>query len=79
MNELQSMSEDYLGNIVQDAMDRGELNQSLDKGQAVFFLDAVLNRFLKDYHETLETGNKDQFVREKWVKGITTFFTKGLS
>ena len=79
VNELQSMSEDYLGNIVQDAMDRGELNQSLNKGQAVFFLDAVLNRFLKDYHEALETGNKDQFDREKWVKGITTFFRKGLS
>ena len=57
---------------------RNELDSRPDKAQAVFFLDAVLNRFLKEYHEALEEGNKDHFDQEKWVKGITDFFTKGL-
>ena len=78
MNELQKMSNDYLGEIIQIAVERKELDSQLDKAQAVFFLDAVLNRFLKEYHEALEVGNKDQFDREKWVKGITELFTKGL-
>jgi hypothetical protein len=78
MNELQEMSHDYLGEIIQVAVERNELDSRLDKAQAVFFLDAVLNRFLKEYHEALENGNKDHFDQEKWVKGITDFFTKGL-
>ena len=53
VNELQAMSDDYLGNIIQDAMDRNEFNPNLDKAQSVFFLDAVLNRFLKEYHDLL--------------------------
>ncbi|MFQ6677557.1 MAG: TetR/AcrR family transcriptional regulator [Fidelibacterota bacterium] len=79
VNELQTMSDNYLGNIIQDAMSRGELNQGLDKAQAVFFLDAVLNRFLKDYHEALETGNRNRFDTKTWVKGISDLFTKGFS
>jgi len=75
--ELQSMSNEYLGGIIQDAMDRNELDKNLDKSKAVFFLDAVLNRFLKDYHEAMESGSSDQYNREMWVKGITTFFIKG--
>ena len=79
VSELQKLSNDYLGEIIQDAMDRNELNPNLDKGQAVFFLDSVLNRFLKEFHEALSNGNTDQFNRGEWVKGITTLFTKGLS
>ncbi len=78
VNELQSMSDEYLGGIIQDAMDRNELDENLDKSQAVFFLDAVLNRFLKDYHEAMESGDHERFNRKKWVKGITEFFNKGL-
>ena len=78
VTELQSMSEDYLGNIIQDAMDRNELDPNLNKIQSVFFLDAVLNRFLNEYHEAIEMGNQQQFNRDEWVKGITTFFSKGL-
>ena len=78
VTELQVLSNDYLGEIIQDAMDRNELDPNLDKGQAVFFLDSVLNRFLKDYHEAKSHGDADQFNRDEWVKGITIFFTKGL-
>lgn len=78
VTELQSMSEDYLGNIIQDAMDRNELDPNLNKIQSVFFLDAVLNRFLNEYHEAIEMGNQQKFNRDEWVKGITTFFSKGL-
>jgi len=78
VTELQNMSEDYLGNIIQDAMDRNELDPNLNKTQSVFFLDAVLNRFLKEYHEAIEMGNQQQINRDEWVKGITTFFSKGL-
>jgi AcrR family transcriptional regulator len=75
VKELQSMSEDYLGNIMQDAMDRNELDPKLDKAQSVFFLDAVLNRFLKEYHETLSKGK--QLDRDNWVNSITELFSKG--
>ena len=67
VNELQAMSDDYLGNIIQDAMDRNELNPNLDKSQSVFFLDAVLNRFLKDYHLVMNQRSQDTFDKEEWV------------
>ena len=79
VNELQAMSDDYLGNIIQDAMDRNELNPNLDKSQSVFFLDAVLNRFLKEYHLVMNQRSQNTFDKEEWVKGITKLFTKGLS
>ena len=79
VNELQAMSNDYLGNIIQDAMDRNELNPNLDKSQSVFFLDAVLNRFLKEYHLVMNQRSQNTFDKEEWVKGITKLFTKGLS
>ncbi|MCH7762642.1 MAG: TetR/AcrR family transcriptional regulator [Candidatus Marinimicrobia bacterium] len=79
VGELQSMSDEYLGGIIQDAMDRNELDAQLDKSQSVFFLDAVLTRFLKDYHEALELGDQDRFDRKQWVIGITELFSKGLS
>lgn len=75
VSELQKLSDDYLGEIIQDAMDRGEVDSKLNKTQTVFYLDAVLNRFLKEYHES---SNGNQFDRDEWVKGITTFFIKGL-
>ncbi|MDP6628151.1 MAG: TetR/AcrR family transcriptional regulator [Candidatus Marinimicrobia bacterium] len=75
VSELQKLSDDYLGEIIQDAMDRGEVDSKLNKTQTVFYLDAVLNRFLKEYHES---SNGNQFDRDEWVKGITTLFIKGL-
>jgi len=75
VSELQKLSDDYLGEIIQDAMDRGEVDSKLNKTQTIFYLDAVLNRFLKEYHES---SNGNQFDRDEWVKGITTFFIKGL-
>jgi hypothetical protein len=73
------MSEEYLGNIIQDAMDRNELDSSINKAQSVFFLDAVLNRFLKEYHEAMEMGSQQQYDRKEWVSGIATLFVKGFS
>jgi len=75
MTELQLLSNDYLGEIIQDGIDRKELNSNLIKGQAIFYLDAVLNHFLKEYHEALSEGT--QLDRIEWVNGITDLFTKG--
>ena len=47
--------------------------------QCVFFLDAVLNRFLKQYHEAMEMGSQQQYDRKEWVSGIATLFIKGFS
>jgi AcrR family transcriptional regulator len=76
VTELKNLSDEYLGGIIQDAIDRGELNRQINKNHALFYLDAVLHRFLKDYHESSSTGN--QFNRNEWVNGITKFFIKGL-
>jgi len=78
VKELQSMSDEYLGSVIQDAIDQGELDPQLDRAQSVFFLDAVLTRFLKDYHQAIESGDQDRFDREQWVLGIAEFFFKGL-
>ncbi|MBT3479341.1 MAG: TetR/AcrR family transcriptional regulator [Candidatus Marinimicrobia bacterium] len=79
VSELQKLSNDYLGEIIQDAMDRNELNSNLNKRHAIFFMDSILNQFLKNYHEAKSYGNADQFNRDEWVMGITTLFTKGFS
>lgn len=76
VRELQKLSDEYLGEIIQDALSQKELDLNLNKAQAVFYLDAVLNRFLKEYHESATNGN--QFDRDEWVQGITKFFVKGL-
>ncbi len=73
--DLQQLSDDYLGKIIQDALDQNELNLNLDKSKAVFYMDAVLTRFLKEYHEISSNGN--QFDRYEWVVGITQLFSKG--
>ncbi len=78
LNELQLMSGEYLGRIINDAIDRNELNQNLNTTQAVFFLDAVLTRFLKEYHEALDSGEEERIEQGQWVQGITDLFTKGL-
>lgn len=77
--ELQNLSNDYLGKIIQDGMDRNELDSNFNKGQAVFFLDSILNRFLKDYHEAQSNGTADHFKNEDWVSGLIIFFSKGFS
>ena len=64
VNELQSMTDEYLGDIIQDGLDRNELDDNLDKNQAIFFIDALLNRFLKDYHDAMDSGDKNRFNRE---------------
>jgi TetR/AcrR family transcriptional regulator len=79
VSELQNLSNDYLGKIIQDGMDRNELDSNLNKGQAVFFLDSILNRFLKDYHEEQSNGSAVHFKNENWVSGLITFFSKGFS
>jgi AcrR family transcriptional regulator len=75
LDELQRLSNDYLGEIIQEAIDRNEISPTLDKVQATFYLDSVLNRFLKKYHEALSNG--EQLNRKKWVEGITILFSKG--
>ncbi len=75
VSELQKLSDDYLGEIIQIAQERGELNPQIEMTKAVFYLDAVLNRFLKEYHESLSNGVT--LNREEWVNSITELFSKG--
>ncbi|MCH8010842.1 MAG: hypothetical protein IIA61_02670 [Candidatus Marinimicrobia bacterium] len=78
LTKLRSISDEYLGGVIQDAIDRKELDPGLNLSQSVFFLDSVLNRFLKDYHEAMGSEDRGHFNRNEWVKGITQFFSKGL-
>lgn len=78
LTELRSISDEYLGDVIQDAIDRKELDPGLNLSQSVFFLDSVLNRFLKDYHEAMSSEDRGHFNHNDWVKGITQFFSKGL-
>lgn len=78
LTELRSISDEYLGSVIQDAINRKELDPGLNLSQSVFFLDSVLNRFLKDYHEAMGSEDRRHFDRNDWVKGITQFFSKGL-
>ncbi|MBL7014729.1 MAG: TetR/AcrR family transcriptional regulator [Candidatus Marinimicrobia bacterium] len=75
ITELQLLSNNYLGEIIQDGINHKELNSTLNKAQAVFYLDAVLNRFLKEYHDSLSNGKL--LDRNDWVNSITELFTKG--
>jgi len=54
------------------------LNQNVNTTQAVFFLDAVLTRILKEYHEALDSGKEERIEQGQWAQGITDLFTKGL-
>ncbi len=78
LTELRSISDEYLGSVIQDAINRRELDPGLNLSQSVFFLDSVLNRFLKDYHESMGSEDRRYFDRNDWVNGITQFFSKGL-
>ncbi|NLI82473.1 MAG: TetR/AcrR family transcriptional regulator [Deltaproteobacteria bacterium] len=49
LNQVHLFSAEYLKPLVQAGVERGELRTDLDPDMAVFFLDAIMDRFLQAY------------------------------
>jgi len=49
LQQVHLFSAEYLRPMVQKGLDRGELRQDLDPDMTVFFLDALMDRFLQAY------------------------------
>lgn len=72
--ELRKLSAGYLGELIQDGIDRNELDENLDVEKVVFILDSVLNGFLKKCHEYQESVDVDE-----WVNNLCKIFKNGMS
>ncbi len=72
--ELRKLSAGYLSEIIQDGIDRNELDKDLDIEKAVFILDSVLNRFLKVCHESPESVKVNE-----WVNSLCQLLNNGMN
>lgn len=83
LQAVRLFSAEYLGSLVRKGMDRGEIRQDIAPDQAVFILDAVLDRYLQAYMVPYldQRGNiyrVDQKKVEEWAVGLVTILRKGL-
>ena len=72
--ELRKLSTGYLSEIIQDGIDRNELDKYLDVEKSVFILDSVLNRFLKVCHES-----QNPIIVKDWVGSLCRIINNGMS
>lgn len=80
---IRLFSAEYLGSLVRKGIDRGEIRRDLSPEQAVFILDAVLDRFLQAYMVPYldQRGNiyqVDQNQVDAWAAGLVDILRKGL-
>jgi len=80
LGEIRKAHAKYLGKLVQDGLDSGQLKADLDKEMTVFILHSVLDRFLQSYAvpsldtEVEPTG---QTLQDK-ASAVTDFIRNGL-
>jgi TetR/AcrR family transcriptional regulator len=83
LQAIRLFSAEYLGSLVRRGIDRGEIRRDVSPEQAVFMLDAVLDRFLQAYMVPYldQRGNIYQVDQKKvdaWVIGLVDILRKGL-
>jgi AcrR family transcriptional regulator len=83
LQAIRLFSAEYLGSLVEKGLERGEISKDIPLEQAVFILDAVLDRYLQAYMVPfLDQGSKiyqgDQGQVEAWAAGLVKILRKGL-
>ena len=83
IHKIRLFSAEYLSSLLKQAMRNGEISNKISISQAVFLLDAVLDRFLLAY--TLPYLSwEDKIYKapkktiEEWANGLTELLRKGL-
>jgi TetR/AcrR family transcriptional regulator len=83
LKAIRLFSAEYLGSLVEKGLERGEIRKDIPPEQAVFILDAVLDRYLQAYMVpfldqggNIYQGNQDQVAA--WAGGIVEILRKGL-
>ena len=83
LQAIRFFSSEYLGSLVEKGLERGEIREDIPLDQAVFILDAVLDRFLQAYMVPyLDQGSNiyqgDPQKVEAWSFGLVRILRKGL-
>jgi TetR/AcrR family transcriptional regulator len=83
LKAIRLFSADYLGSLVEKGLERGEIRQDIPLEQAVFILDAVLDRYLQAYMVPfLDQGGNiyrgDPTQVEAWAESLVKILQKGL-
>lgn len=83
IHKIRLFSAEYLSSLLKQGMERKEIPDTINLNQAVFLLDAVLDRFLLAYsvpylssEETIYKASKK--TTEEWAAALTEFLRKGL-
>jgi TetR/AcrR family transcriptional regulator len=83
IHKIRLFSAEYLSSLLKQGMERKEIPDTINLNQAVFLLDAVLDRFLLAYsvpylssEETIYKAS--QKTVEEWAAALTEFLRKGL-
>ena len=84
LSSLRRYSLAYLRSLLQDARDRGELQDGLDIDQAAFLLDAVMDRFLQSLSmEHFDAGlglyRLERDKAEKWARALVAVIRNGIA
>jgi AcrR family transcriptional regulator len=83
LKAIRLFSAEYLSSLMEKGLERGEIRRDIPLEQAVFVLDAVLDRYLQAYMVPfLDQGGdiyqRDQGQVEVWVAGLVKILQKGL-
>jgi AcrR family transcriptional regulator len=83
LKAIRLFSAEYLGSLVEKGLERAEIRRDIPLDQAVFILDAVLDRYLQAYMVPfLDQGGNiyqgDQAQVEAWAAGLVKILRKGL-
>jgi AcrR family transcriptional regulator len=83
IHKIRLFSAEYLSSLLKQGMERNEISNKINLSQAVFLLDAVLDRFLLAYMVPYLSW-EDKIYKaprktiEEWASGLTELLRKGL-